>query len=285
MRKPIPILLCGTLFLAGCASLSGNPERSVPTASELASLKPYFAPDVIAIYNAKATDAEKRAYRDEVVSARIRAIDLNHSEFIGAISEDSKKLNIGAESAILLLGAAGAVSTVSGTQAILSATSSTVSGVKTSLDKNAYYDSTLVALVSQMRAGRGEVLLGIHTGLALGVDRYPLMKALIDVESYYQAGTILGAVGEITKTAGEKKARADKAIADIVRGSYVKDTAGDRIRAFWKPDGKTIDKGNEGQLKAWMKKNGLGATSLTLFLRARHFSDARAKAIEEVPIP
>jgi len=279
-------MVIGLIFiLTGCTSLSGSPERSADINTELAALMEYLVPEVITTYNAKATDAEKKTYRDEVIAARIRAVDLNYNEFVKKLSEENKKLNIGADSAILLLGGAGAASTVSGMQTVLAATSSTVSGVKTSIDKNSYYDSAVSALIAQMQASRKEVLVSIYTGLELGVDQYPLMKALIDIETYYQAGTLFGAVGEITKSSGEQKAKADQELSNIIKGQYAKDRAGDRIRAFWKPDGRTIDSSNESRLKFWMKNSGIDNTSITLFLRAGHLAEARAKAIQEIPIP
>ena len=272
------------LFLSGCAGISGNPQRSANIETELQSLRNYFTPTVITTYSSKLNDASKKEYRDEVISARIRAIDLNYNEFIKNISEETKKLNIGSDSAVLILGSLGAVSTVTSTQAILAATSATITGVKASIDKNAYYDSTLLALVSQMQASRKQILVNIYTGLELEVKNYSLMRALIDIEDYFQAGTIIGAVSEINKASGVQKSKAEVELSSILKGTYQKDKAGDAIRAFWKPDGKNVDANNVAKLKAWMKTNGIDNTSITLFMRAQHFQDARAKAVKEIPI-
>jgi hypothetical protein len=282
--KPTLGLLFTLLFLGGCAGISGIPQRSANIETELQSLSSYFASTVITTYNSKLNDASKKEYRDEVISARIRAIDLNYNEFIKNISEEAKKLNIGSDSAVLILGAVGAVSTVTSTQAILAATSATVTGVKGSIDKNAYYDSTLLALVSQMQANRKQTLVNLYIGLELGVKNYSLMRALIDIEDYFQAGTIIGAVSEINKASGVQKSEAEAELSKILKGTYQKDKAGDAIRVFWKPDGKNIDADNVTKLKAWMKTNGIDNTSITMFMRAQHFEDARAKAVKEIPI-
>ena len=128
-------------------------------------------------------------------------------------------LIIGTDGAVLLLGGAGAVSTVSSTQAILAAASAVVTGTKASFDKNAFYDSTIVALISQMNATRKDVLARIYSGLELNHKKYSLMKALIDVEDYFQAGTILGAVNAVSESSGEQKAKAEKKIESILEGS------------------------------------------------------------------
>lgn len=277
-------LFVAIVTLSGCSSMSGIPDRSVDVATELSALAPYFKPDVISIYNAKITSAEKRRYRDEVLSARLRAIDLNFNTFIQSISSENKKLNIGSDSTVLLLGAAGAVSTVTSTQAILAATTATVTGVKSSIDKNAYYDSTLTALVSQMQAVRQDTLVTVYIGMELSTDEYPLMRALIDIENYFQAGTIIGAVNEINKQAGKLKVEAEEEIKIILKGSYQKDKAGDIIRSFWKPDGKTINTSNETILKSWMKNNKLDNVSIIFFLRSKHLSEARDLAVKGIPI-
>ena len=277
------VLSCG--LIGGCASLSGIPERAASVETELAALAGYFSPDVMTTYDGLSGDSEKKAYRDKVIAARIRAIDLNFNQFAQNISAENKKLNIGTDATVLLLGAAGAVSTVTSTQAILAATSATVTGVKTSIDKNAYFDATLAALLSQMQANRKKVLVNLYAGMQMADNAYPLMRALVDLEDYFQAGTIIGAVNEISKEAGVQKSAADSKINDIMQGSYLRDKAGDTLRQFWKPDGKTADATNEASLKAWMAKNGISDTSLTLFLRAAHFADARALAVKELDLP
>ncbi|GAA0852311.1 hypothetical protein [Aliiglaciecola litoralis] len=278
------VIILFAFIIVGCSSISGTPERSVDIESELETLQAYFAPNVITTYNAKSSNAEKRSYRNEVLSARVRAIDLNFNEFVKDISSENKKLNIGADSTVLLLGALGAVSTVSSSQAIISATSATVTGVKSSIDKNAYYDSTLTAIVSQMQANRQKQLVAIYTGMELDIASYSLMRALIDVENYFQVGTVIGAVNEINKQAGELKAEADEEISMILKSSYKKDKAGDLIRSYWKPDGKVINTANQDAIKSWMKTNNLDNVSITFFLRSELFSDAREKAVADIPI-
>lgn len=280
--KWIGVLLFAFL-LVGCASITGYPNRTINLSEELSSLTSYFEATVITTYNSKA-DSEKNNYRNEVVHARIRAIDLNYNSFLKELSSESKSLNIGTDSTVLLLGAAGAISTVSSTQAILAAASATVTGAKTSFDKNAFYDSTVPALISQMNASRKDVLARIYAGLELDHPKCSLMKALIDIEDYFQAGTIVGAVNAISESSGEQKAKADKKIESILEGSYIKDLAGDRLRSFWKPDG-TINATNKTKIKQWMQANELQNVSITLFMRSEMFEDARAKAVDEIPVP
>jgi hypothetical protein len=268
--------------LFGCSSISGIPDRSVDAEVELTTLLPYFAANVISVYEAKSTKALKRAYRNDVVSARVRAIDIQYSEFKQDISAENKRMSIGADTAVLFLGGFGAVSTVTSSQAIISATSAMITGVKTSIDKNAYYDSTLNALITQMDANRREALVAIYRGVENDVEDYSLLRALIDTESYFQAGTIIGAVSEINKNAGVTKAGADKKIDNIVKGNYQKEKTGDLIRTFWKPDGSTINTANAAKISKWIKDNGLGALSITMLMRSETLSQTRKKAVSDL---
>lgn len=270
-------------FFFGCSSITGYPDRAANPADSLKSLTPYFEPSVIETYNLK-PDSEKNDYRNEVTHARVRAININYNSFLKRLSSESKSLTIGTDSAVLLLGGAGAISTVSSTQAILASASAVATGTKASFDKNAYYDSTVVALISQMNASRKVVLARIYSGLELDHKKYPLMKALTDVEDYFQAGTILGAVNAVSESSGEQKNEADEKIERILEGSYIKDLAGDKIRAFWKPDGE-INATNEAKIKQWMQANNLQNVSITSFTRNKIFEEARVKAVNDIPIP
>lgn len=269
--------------LVGCASITGYPDRATKPGDELSSLKPYFSPSVITTYNSK-LDSEKSDYRNEVIHARVRAIDINYNSFLKKLSSESKSLNIGTDGTVLLLGGAGAVSTVSSTQAILAAASAVVTGAKTSFDKNAFYESTVVALISQMNATRKDVLVRIYSGLELNHKKYSLMKALIDIEDYFQAGTIIGAVNAVSESSGAQKTKADKKIENILEGTYIKDLAGDKLKAFWKPDG-SINTTNKTKIIQWMQKNDLQNVSITSFIRNKIFEEARVEAVNGIPVP
>jgi hypothetical protein len=283
MNTRLPLLSFLFLIFSGCTSIDGVPERSVDIESELNALAPYFAPSVIVDYNAKLSDFDKREYRNEVIAARMRAIDLNFNEFIKNISSESKYIGIGTDTAVLLLNAVGAVSTVSSTQAILSASSASILGTKSSIDKNAFFDTTLSALVSQMQATRAQTLVKLYLGLSSSVTDYPLMLGLVDIENYFQAGTIIGAVSEISKTAGNAKIEAEEEVKEIRSGEYLKDQAGNTLRELWKPNGTTKDKYFEGKLEVWMKKNNIDA-SITYFFYSADFAEYRKKALKELKL-
>lgn len=262
-------------LVSACSSLSGTPHRSEDLQAELAGLKPYFAADVLSQYNQKTGD-EKLSYRNEVVMARLRAVDLYYYMFINELSEDHKNLNIGTDTSVMLLGAMGAVSTVSGTQAIYSSAAALVTGAKASVDKNVFYESTLQALVGQMNANRKQVQAQIYTGLSANVSDYPLLNALIDIEAYFQAGTLLGAIAKINEAAGQQKGAAEAEIANTLQGKFFKTAATDILKSFI-----TDKAANRQRLADWLKQRKL-TVSVTSFLHMKEFAELRAQAAAEL---
>lgn len=215
-RRWISVTLCFVpALLAGCASLNAYPDRSGDVATELQQLDQYFAATVLQTYAGKPDDATKKAYRDEVVTGRVRAIDLHFGTFQQAVFREGVGTNIATD--LIILGLGGATATVGGAglKAALGATSAGVAGARTSIDKNLYFEKTMPALLAQMIALRKTVLVKIQEGLDRNVALYPLSQALIDLEDYYNAGTIPGAIAAVTEQAGATAKNADAVLLGI----------------------------------------------------------------------
>ncbi len=271
------------LTLVGCAAMKGYPERSGDPAAELQKLDKYFAPDIIDQYDGKTSETERRAFRDEVVNGQIRTIDLHFNSFVQSVSQESVQTNLGTDVLLLGLNGAGAVVAASTAKTILASIAEGVTGTKTAIDKNVFFEKTMPALVAQMEADRKTVLVSIRTGLTLPTDKYSLFQALVDLDDYYIVGTIPGSIAGITKTAGASATASDRELKDIVV-SYKADAAGAVLRSFWKPDGKTIDKVHETTLRNYLKDNGLDDLSITTFIIGDKYSDARSKAVLDLKI-
>lgn len=208
----IRVTLLGCLLVAGCTSVSGFPDRTEDEAAKLSKLRTlYFAPtqDVLATYDGKTTDPEKRTYRNNVVYGHLQALDLQFSIFSRSIYTEATSNNLGLDIAGVAVGVSGAVTTVASTSRILSALSGGIAGSRTAIDKNLYFERTMPALLALMESGRSTVRTDIERGLLSSPDDYPLGKALSDLERYYNAGSLPGALAAITATAGKEKAQAD----------------------------------------------------------------------------
>ena len=275
----------GALFLTsvGCTSAGGYPSRSGDTATELKSLEPYFAPTKLAAYAALTDASERQRLRDEIVNGRLRAIDLNYFVFVRALSEDVASLSVGTDIATLALAGAGTIVTGASTKTVLAAVSGFVIGTKGSIDKNLFYQKTVPVLLAAMAARRRTVLLTVRTGLTHEGNQYTLEQALMDVEDYYNAGTIPGALTDITAGAGASLANADAKISQITTGTYLEDDAGKVLRRFWKPDGKNVDKSNATALQAWLTKEKINV-EISFFIQTDTFATQRVKAVTDLKL-
>jgi hypothetical protein len=211
-------LLIVSAILSGCASLKAYPERSSDPDAELKAMEKYLQPDAITKYDA-ANDSDrggltKTAWRNEVVNARVRATDLHFNTFQQKLFQEGVGSGIATDWIVLALNAAGSLA---GSAAnALSATSAGIVGAKSAFDKNAFFDKTMPTLLSSMVAKRKEVLVMIREGLTKDIDEYPLILALNDLDSYYNAGTIPGALTDIAATSGATAKKADTRLENLL---------------------------------------------------------------------
>lgn len=148
-------------------------------------------------------------------------MDIQYNLYQQRLYEQGTEASILTDWVVLGLGGASAVTGGAAAKAALGAAITGVTGAKVSFDKNAYFAKTLPALVASMQAMRKEVLLRIRKGLELGDDKYPLTQALVDLEDYYNAGTIPGAITGITASADEASRKATeelKVVLETTRG-------------------------------------------------------------------
>ena len=171
----------------------------------------------------------KRAYRDKVVHGRLLALDLQFSLFKEAIYEEGISSNLSVDFLGVAVGAAGAVVSSAGASRILSALSGGISGTGTAINKNLYYKRTLPALIALMDANREKIRAEILKGLTQSVVAYPLGFALSDLERYFQAGSIPGAVAAVTAVAGETKAKSEGEITILRNEAFVDRAAQKRV--------------------------------------------------------
>ncbi len=211
MKKMIihMVILTLSISICGCASFTGYPERSGNVEDELKQLEKYFNPEIIGEYDQEDDPNKKQALRNEIINARIRAIDIHFNDFQQRLYREGVGSNIATDWTVIGLGVAGSItSSLSATQN-LSAISGGITGAKSSFDKNAFFDRTMPAILSQMIALRKSALVKIRSGLTAGVSEYPLNWALTDVEEYFIAGTMPGAVMGIIEEAGATTKEAD----------------------------------------------------------------------------
>lgn len=281
------LFLILTVALSACSSMRGFPDRSEEASARLEALqRQFFLPetDVLKSYDGITGKDAKKAFRDKVIYGRMMAIDLQFSVFQKAIYEEGVGTNIVLDIMGVGVGAGGAAVTGATSSRILSALSGGISGTHTAINKNLYFDRTMPALMALMEAERQKIKTEIYRGLQLGVDDYPLGRGLVDLEHYFFAGSIPGAIASVTKTAGAKSEEAEDDLKSLTEGKFKEDEASKLLRNFWKPDGQTVNQANQQKILEWLDSHGFdaGPGAITTFLYSDWATKARVQAAKDL---
>lgn len=217
LYSTIFLIVCAIMPASGCQSVRGYPDRVNDSDELITAVKAtYPIADVIAHYANKTTDEEKRSYRNEIVTAYILAIDTNYSEFSKGMFAQRGYLTVGGETLKSLFGAAGALTSAGQTSQILSGLSAAYDAADGSVESNIYYSQTQLTVISTMTAERSKVRVRILKGCQASSTDYPLAAALTDLEDYYRAGSVPGALSAIATTAGQKQVEAETAFETLI---------------------------------------------------------------------
>ena len=236
------------LAVAGCASVSGFPDRPENVKATIENLqKRYFLPgtDVLEEYEKKLPE-DKRGYRNSVILGQMQAIDIRFSEFQEALYREGIITNLSLDILGIGVGAAGATVTGGNTSQILSAVSAGISGSQTSINKNVYYERTMPALLALMEAERAKIRTQIEQSLPLPADVYQIEKGLGDVGRYFIAGSIPGSIVVLTQNAGKAKQEAEDTLKTTRDALFVNVASQKRVESAMTlvdklPAGKAVD--------------------------------------------
>ncbi len=222
-------------WLSGCGT-PGFPRQSYNPKKQIKQLEDVFnKTDLIKEYYApNATETDKRNARNTMIDRRLALINLNYNQFIARFSVTKETLDFGTEVTELGLNLATTAVGGAGTKTILAAVASGVTGSKLAVDKNFFFEKTVPVLITSMNAQRKVMLLPILNGINKDTDQYPLAQALSDLDTYYFAGTFVGALQAIQADAGNKEIEAIKDLNKVRRTSFKEDAAGNLLQNYWK---------------------------------------------------
>ncbi len=255
-------VLCGLLLtvgLAGCQSFEGYPQPLETREQALSTVAADTQPSAVNAYAQLTDPSQRQARRDQIVRARIYALDINYDDFVRALTTEQKSFAVGSD--VLAAGLTGAATLAKSarTKTHLTTYAGAALGLRATVDKEVYYSKTLPAVVTQMDASRKTVLAKITEGLARSDADYSLMAALSDLQDYYVAGTLNGALNQIAKDAGTKTDAAERRIANVTTFKYATDAAHQSLTAYWQPDGVTANPTHQATLVACTPPSASGA--------------------------
>jgi hypothetical protein len=267
------LVVCSTV-ICGCGSLSniakGQPQPLPFQENLVKALKAkYSKPDAIP------TTAVTAEVRNGILADMIYLADVNFNKFKATLYAGRAVFDTTNDLSILGLGAAGALTPAAATKAILAAVSGGLAGAHVSINKNFFQEQATTALIAKMEASRKKILALMRTEMKLDISAYSLSQGLSDIGEYYDAGTILGALEDITVTAGADKTAAQEKITNNIMATFQPDEATKSLSDF------ANDPANAEKLKQWMKDNGV-KVHLTTFLNGGQFATQRAKAVQDL---
>ena len=212
------LAVCLLSFL-GCSAYRPRSPRSLSSYTSEASKS--FSPGWLAAYNAmpEATAAEqaaKQEVRNSLLSEMVWLVDRNYGRFETAFYANKATEDIAGDFAGILLGGATVFTGSTHAKTVLSVVAAAATGGKASIDAHWYNTQTRDAIVAEMRALRTSQLASIMTNMGQPLSEYPLSQGLLDVQDYYQDGSISSALQAISQSA-VKDATAAKATLDGVK--------------------------------------------------------------------
>lgn len=194
------------VFNSGCGKhLAGRPERIQLVENEDPTPFEEELIDLEAEYDEPQTDTQtRRNIRDQYSRKMMAIIDKRYNDFLDDLVIKRKGFDASADITAISLDTASVLFTPVTTKSILAGLSALTTAGKTSINKVYFYEQTLPVLITQMESNRQSVLADLIEGLSADDSTYPLHHAQRDLNRYFAAGTIDGALVEIQKQAATK---------------------------------------------------------------------------------
>ena len=183
--------------LGGClSSVDGGPDRLYSVADQESALRQQLPiPDLRQQYDSQT--------RNDYITARMFAIDLAYNEYFSSLTKERQLGTLGADLTVIGLGAATSVIPGASTKAVLGAATAAIAGSKSAVDKDIFIQQTVQILQNQMEVSRDLVRQRIIANLRVSTTVYSLAQGLSDLEDYYRAGTLAGALEAVSASVGD----------------------------------------------------------------------------------
>lgn len=271
-EKPAAIGLAASVVfaLAGCtASIQGAPPRLLPISTESEVLKAVAGPDGYKAY-AEAAEPRRSAIRNQIIYSRMYAIDLAYSQYEMRLTREGQSVGFLGTLAQLGISTAGTFSGGEQAKTILHAAATGVTGAKEAYQKEILIERTISVLQQQMQARRQSVKAKIIGRTSHGADAYPLELALSDVEEYYRAGTITGALIAAAEDAGTSLQAAKIEEREVLEARFVRTEYQPRLLRFH-----SASAANRKCISDWLSARGYAGPA-TLFIGSGPAADQAA---------
>lgn len=197
------------LLLAGCSLATPYTQRDpLPLFSQYGTT----ITEQLATEGIPADDAVDRVRRNQLIRELIWVIDAEYNDYESSLYVSTATLNTLTDWMVLgATGAAAALSAGGSTAApsILSAGAAALTGARASVQENFFQQHGRVALIATMRALRADALVALTKGMRLAAASYPMSRAMVDLQTYANAGSLLTAMQSIANTATDSMGKSE----------------------------------------------------------------------------
>jgi hypothetical protein len=217
------------------ALVDGRPRSSADQTTALTRaevLKLNTEDVVLEYYYGLQTEEDRRAFRDLIIWRQLRADDKSFGDFTRKLQSDRALANLSGDGGVIFLNGLAAMTGTAADKAALSILSAMLISSRGSVDRELFYAQTMSALLTRMAAARKEASVPILNGIGQSDAAYPLDRALRDLFTYADAGSLLSALRAITTDAGVADRKAEAAVVTEVRDESFLSSLDAREKAF-----------------------------------------------------
>lgn len=243
MIKSVLGLFLASTLLGGCANtVRGGPPKMVQIlendrAGRLTQVAKAIEDDCFSL--PVSGPAQPRMKRNLLADAYMLVVDEAYGEYEKNLLNESRSNNLASTIFSLGLSTAGTIAGESAAQT-LSAIDTGVKGAEQSYDKEFLFNQTIPALLNQMRASRAEISNRIYHRFDADYDDWSSCHALRDLTAYEQAGTLVGALINLTANTGEDKNQKEKEAEETVTLKFDRGELASTLRMYFDPSSPAI---------------------------------------------
>jgi hypothetical protein len=229
LRVPFAVSVLSALSLSACTSFSGVPEPVI-SVQQARQMVEFNLPDAVIQEMAGMTPEQRTVKRNRVVASYLMAADAKYDQFRGDLSRNVKGGNVAFD--VLTLGLTGIASRAKKAADDLAAAATVTGGVRSSLNRELYFEKTLPTLLSLMDSRRLEVRTDIINGLAKPETEYTIEEAFGDIWRYQAAASIDGAIQQAAAGAADQAQQAEYDYSKAVKVCRVPQDVGGSRRSI-----------------------------------------------------
>lgn len=241
------VFLLAGLFLSGCKTIDGGPDRLYSVQEERGQARGLLDvgtskddPGLTERYYAKGTEeSDRRFLRNEIIARRMYIIDVEYSEYEASLTSERQKFGFLTTAVASTLGIAATLTTPLRSAQLVSGAGAAVLASRGAYDSEVVIAKTLQIIQGYMRAARDNVATRqLLPRMTESTITYPLSTALHDLEDYYRAGTFTAGLIPALKESGAAAKAASEEKTYAVTGIFSPDKMTALLDLYLEPNGK-----------------------------------------------